>query len=151
MTRFYRQFCDRGNINKKQQLRWSHREEVEINYSGFRKQILTGSFSKSKIPSEIIQLSASEIQCFAVNSHGAISGMLVIRSRAFIHWFKCHTDIGFLEFVAELIAALQKINHILQSKVNFPPTFKMLAFISIFIKYGGSVHDLPVTGSDLPH
>lgn len=86
MTRFYRQLCDRDNINKKQQLRRSHREEVEINYSeGFSKQIMTGSFSKYKIPSEIIQLNASEIQCVAVNGHGVISGMPVIRSRAFIH------------------------------------------------------------------
>lgn len=86
MTRFYRQLCDRDNINKKQRLRWSHREEVEINYSeGFSKQILTASFSKYKIPNEIIQLNASEIQCVAVNAHSVISGMPVIRSRAFIH------------------------------------------------------------------
>lgn len=86
MIQFYRQLCDRNNINKKQQLRWSHREEVEIHYSeGFSKQILTGSFSKYKIPNEIIQLNASEIPCFAVNAHGVISGMPVIRSRAFIH------------------------------------------------------------------
>lgn len=112
---------------------------------------MTGSFSKYKIPSEIIQLNASEIQCVAVNGHGVISGMPVIRSRAFIHWFKCHADIVFLEFVAELIAALQKINPILQSTVNPPPIFKMLAFISIFRKHVGSVHEPPVTGSDLPH
>lgn len=66
-------------------------------------------------------------------------------------WFKCHADIVFLEFVAELIAALQKIKPILRSTANFPPTFKMLAFISIFRKHAGSVHDPPVTGYDLPH
>lgn len=114
---------DHDHINKKkQQLRWSHREEAEINYSeGFSKQILTGTFSKYKIQSEIIQLNASEIsivccqcaQCDLWNVGDSFQSLyrLIQMSR----WYS-------LAFVAELItetvAALLTINCILQSTVN---------------------------------
>lgn len=61
MTQFYRHLSDRDDINKKkQELRWSHAEQFEINYlevysKGFSKQIPTEIFWKYIIQSKPIQ------------------------------------------------------------------------------------------------